>query len=90
VFAGSSSLRRGIPAAVPRLSYLFFPMSERFGGAGRNRTADKGHTAQAAFVVLAFTGLRSEGLKGLRWDDYDRENDVLNIKRTIVHGKLLG
>src|SRR5260370_8073546 len=47
------------------------------------------HTAQAAFVVLAFTGLRSEELKGLRWDDYDRENEVLNIKRTIVHGKLV-
>src|SRR6266849_3729292 len=47
------------------------------------------HTAQAAFVVLAFTGPRSEELKGLRWDDYDRENEVLNIKRTIVHGKLV-
>ena len=47
------------------------------------------HTAQAAFVVLAFTGLRSEELKGLRWDDYDSENEVLNIKRTIVHGKLV-
>jgi len=47
------------------------------------------HTAQAAFVVLTFTGLRSEELKGLRWDDYDRENQVLTIKRTIVHGKLV-
>jgi integrase len=47
------------------------------------------HAAQAAFVVLAFTGLRSEELKGLRWDDYDQENGVLNIKRTIVHGKLV-
>src|SRR5216684_2943151 len=47
------------------------------------------HTAQAAFVVLAFTGLRSEELKGLRWDDYDREKEVLNVKRTIVHGKLV-
>lgn len=47
------------------------------------------HTAQAAFMVLTFTGLRSEELKGLRWADYDRENGVLNIKRTIVHGKLV-
>jgi len=46
-------------------------------------------TAQAAFIVLTFTGLRSEELKGLRWADYDRENQVLNIKRTIVHGKLV-
>src|SRR6266403_921150 len=47
------------------------------------------HTAQAAFMVLTFTGLRSEELKGLRWADYDREAGVLNIKRTIVHGKLV-
>jgi len=47
------------------------------------------HTAQAAFMVLAFTGLRSEELKGLRWDDYDSENEILNIKRTIVHGKMV-
>ena len=44
-------------------------------------------TAQAAFIVLTFTGLRSEELKGLRWADY--ENGVLKIKRTIVHGKLV-
>src|SRR6266481_4430000 len=42
------------------------------------------HTAQAAFMVLAFTGLRSEELKGLRWSDYDRKEGVLHIKRTIV------
>jgi len=47
------------------------------------------HTAQAAFMVLAFTGLRSEELKGLRWDDYDREKGILNIKRTIVFGKMV-
>jgi integrase len=47
------------------------------------------HTAQAAFMVLTFTGLRSEELKGLRWTDYDRENKVLNIKRTIVQGILV-
>lgn len=47
------------------------------------------HTAQAAFMVLTFTGLRSEELKGLRWDDYDRDKEILNIKRTIVFGKLV-
>jgi len=47
------------------------------------------HTAQAAFMVLTFTGLRSEELKGLRWTDYNRENGMLNIKRTIVQGKLV-
>jgi integrase len=46
-------------------------------------------TAQAAFMVLMFTGLRSEELKGLRWEDYDRDAEVLNIKRTIVQGKLV-
>jgi integrase len=52
-------------------------------------TAVDSHTAQAAFMVLTFTGLRSEELKGLRWDDYDREKEVLNIKRTIVFGKVV-
>jgi integrase len=47
------------------------------------------HTAQAAFVVLAFTGLRSEELKGLRWSDYEQGREVLNVRRTIVHGKLV-
>jgi integrase len=47
------------------------------------------HTAQAAFMMLTFTGLRSEELKGLRWEDYDREKEVLNIKRTIVFGKVV-
>jgi integrase len=47
------------------------------------------HTAQAAFMVLAFTGLRSEELKGLRWDDYDREKEILNVRRTIVFGKIV-
>jgi len=47
------------------------------------------HRAQAAFMVLTFTGIRSEELKGLKWADYDREKEVLNIKRTIVHGKLV-
>lgn len=47
------------------------------------------HSAHAAFMVLTFTGLRSEELKGLRWADYDRKAGLLNIKRTIVHGKLV-
>jgi integrase len=47
------------------------------------------HIAQAAVMVLTFTGLRSEELKGLRWEDYDREKEILNIKRTIVFGKIV-
>jgi integrase len=47
------------------------------------------HTAQVAFVLLTFTGLRSQELKGLRWEDYDHEHEVLNIRRTIVHGKVV-
>jgi hypothetical protein len=28
---------------------------------------------EAAFVVAAFTGLRMEEIKGLRWEDYNNE-----------------
>lgn len=40
-------------------------------------------TMKAAFLVAAFTGLRMEEIKGLRWEDY--RDDVLNPKRTVVH-----
>jgi integrase len=39
---------------------------------------------EAAFVVATLTGLRTEEIKGLRWDDYDGK--VLNVRRTVVHG----
>jgi integrase len=42
-------------------------------------------TMRAAFMVAAFTGLRLEEIKGLRWEDYDRHNQILNIRRTVVN-----
>jgi integrase len=47
------------------------------------------HTLQAAFMVWTFTGLRKEEIKGLRWEDYDRENEVLNINRAVVNSKIV-
>ena len=41
---------------------------------------------EAAFVVATLTGLRSEEIKGLTWEDYDKENGVLHVRRTVVHG----
>jgi integrase len=45
------------------------------------------HTSRALVMVAMFTGLRTEEIKGLRWEDYDGE--VLNIRRAVAHGKLL-
>lgn len=46
------------------------------------------HTAQAAFMVMAFTGLRKGEVKGLRWTDYDKKARVLNVQRAVVQGKV--
>jgi integrase len=46
--------------------------------------AAKNPTMEAAFVVAAFTGMRAEEIKGLRWEDY--KNGMLEVKRTVVHG----
>jgi len=46
------------------------------------------HTMRAAFVVALLTGLRKEEIKGLRWEDYDRQQQVLNIRRTIVNRQI--
>jgi len=45
--------------------------------------------SRALVMVAMFTGLRSEELKGLRWEDYDKEAGVLNVKRAVVHGHLV-
>ena len=42
---------------------------------------------RALIMVAMFTGLRVEEIKGLRWEDYDGK--VLNIRRAVVHGKLV-
>ncbi|HEY2120101.1 MAG TPA: tyrosine-type recombinase/integrase [Candidatus Acidoferrum sp.] len=41
-------------------------------------------TMEAAFIVAAFTGMRMEEIKGLRWEDY--KNGILEVKRTVAHG----
>jgi integrase len=47
------------------------------------------HTMRAAFMVAMFTGLRLEEIKGLKWEDYDRKNGVLNIRRTVVNHNIV-
>ncbi len=43
--------------------------------------------AKALVIVATLTGLRSEEIKGLRWEDYDGE--VLNIRRAVSAGKVV-
>lgn len=43
--------------------------------------------SRALFIIAMFTGLRSEEIKGLRWEDYDGE--VLNIRRAVVYGEVV-
>ncbi len=49
---------------------------------------DKNHTAEAAILIAMFTGLRMEELKGLRWDDYNAKDGILDIKRAVVEGEV--
>src|SRR5260370_37501765 len=42
------------------------------------------HTIRAAFMVAFFTGLRLEEIKGLKWTDYDKQTQLLHIRRTVV------
>ena len=44
-------------------------------------------TAEAAFIVATFTGLRTEEIKGLRWEDY--RDGMLHISRAVVHRKVV-
>jgi len=44
---------------------------------------------RAALMVGAFTGLRMEEMKGLRWEDYDTKQGVLNIRRAVVDGRVV-
>lgn len=44
-------------------------------------------SAKALVMLATLTGLRSEEIKGLRWEDYDGE--VLNIRRAIVGGEIV-
>jgi len=47
----------------------------------------KSPVAKNAVMIFAFTGLRTEEVKGLRWEDYDGE--VLDIKRAVVNGEVV-
>jgi integrase len=40
-------------------------------------------TAQDVIILLAFTGLRQGEARGLRWHDWDEENEVLKVKRSV-------
>jgi integrase len=43
--------------------------------------------AKSLVLVATLTGLRSEEIKGLRWEDYDGK--VLNIRRAVSAGKIV-
>src|SRR5216684_1245723 len=47
------------------------------------------HTVRAAFMVAFFTGLRLEEIKGLKWADYDKQNQLLHIRRTVVNHQIV-
>ena len=47
------------------------------------------HTMRAAFMVAMFTGLRLEEIKGLKWTDYDQQNQLLHIRRTVVNHQII-
>jgi len=47
------------------------------------------HTMRAAFMVAMFTGLRLEEIKGLKWTDYDKQNQLLHIRRTVVNHQIV-
>jgi len=46
---------------------------------------EKFHMMRAACVIAMFTGLRLEEIKGLKWEDYNKKEGVLNIRRTVVN-----
>lgn len=53
-----------------------------------NSGDDWQHTMRAAFVVALFTGLRLEEIKGLRWEDYDKKERLLHVRRTVVNHQI--
>ena len=46
-------------------------------------------TSRALVMVAAFTGLRKEEIKGLKWEDYDQKEGVLNVRRAVVNRQLV-
>ncbi len=47
------------------------------------------HTMRAALMVAFFTGLRLEEIKGLKWTDYDKQNQLLHVRRTVVNHQIV-
>jgi integrase len=50
---------------------------------------EKFHTMRTACMIAMFTGLRLEEIKGLKWADYNKKEQVLNIKRTVVNHQIV-
>jgi integrase len=42
--------------------------------------------ARTVCAVAAFTGLTRSELRGLKWDDYDEKNSVINVQRKVWAG----
>jgi len=40
-------------------------------------------------MVAFFTGLRLEEIKGLKWTDYDKQNQLLHVRRTVVNHQIV-
>jgi integrase len=47
------------------------------------------HTMRAAFMVALFTGLRLEEIKGLKWEDYNRKEGLLHVRRIVVNHQIV-
>src|SRR5437899_10795029 len=52
------------------------------------KTLEEHPDAKAAVIVAAFTALRKGELAGLRWEDYDRKKQELNIVRSVYQGEV--
>lgn len=51
----------------------------------------KGHRSEALYALMLATGLRRGEAMGLRWEDFDRENGVIRVRRQLKreHGSLV-
>src|SRR5260370_7937307 len=52
-------------------------------------TAAVDGVARCAVVVAAWTGLSLAELRGLKWEDIDLENELLNVTRTVWHREVI-
>jgi integrase len=54
-----------------------------------DQSNDWKHIMRAAFLVAFFTGLRLEEIKGLKWEDYDKEAGLLHVRRAVVNRQVV-